>query len=154
MLSFRKADISDLLLYFEWANDQAVREQSFQSNKISLENHTKWFNTKINDKDCIMLVFENELKEVVGQVRLQNENAESCVIGVSVAEEHRGKGYATILLIESSNYFLEYYPKKIIQAYIKNTNIGSIKSFQKAGFSFAKELIIENNKSGLYTKQK
>jgi RimJ/RimL family protein N-acetyltransferase len=154
MVTFRKANVSDLLLYFEWTNDADVREQSFQNNVISLDNHTTWFNNKLLDSNCVMLVFENELKIPIGQIRFQKENDSAFVIGISVAKEQRGKGYASILLTQSSNYFLEENPEKIINAYIKENNIGSILSFKKAGFSLANELIIEGNKSVLYTKQK
>jgi RimJ/RimL family protein N-acetyltransferase len=154
MVTFRKANVSDLLLYFEWTNDADVREQSFQNDIISLDNHTTWFNNKLLDSNCVMLVFENELKIPIGQIRFQKENDSAFVIGISVAKEQRGKGYASILLTQSSNYFLEENPEKIINAYIKENNIGSILSFKKAGFSLANELIIEGNKSVLYTKQK
>jgi RimJ/RimL family protein N-acetyltransferase len=154
MVTFRKANVSDLLLYFEWSNDADVREQSFQNDIISLDNHTTWFNNKLLDSNCVMLVFENELKIPIGQIRFQKENDSAFVIGISVAKEQRGKGYASILLTQSSNYFLEENPEKIINAYIKENNIGSILSFKKAGFSLANELIIEGNKSVLYTKQK
>lgn len=154
MVTFRKAKSSDLLLFFEWTNDSEVREQSFQNDFISLENHITWFNNKLIDSNCIILVFENEFEIPVGQVRFQKENDEAFVIGISIAKEHRGKAYATILLTQSSNYFLEKSPEKIIYAYIKHNNISSISSFKKSGFSFAKELIIEGSQSVLYTKQK
>ena len=154
MVTFRKAKATDLLLYHEWANDSEVREQSFQNDFISLENHTKWFNSKLFDNNCLMLVFEHELNGPIGQIRFQKEKANTFVIGISIASEHRGKGYASMLLTKSSNYFLEENPEKIIHAYIKKNNIGSISSFKKSGFLFAKELIIEGNNSVLYTKQK
>jgi hypothetical protein len=39
MLSFKKASLDDMRLYFEWANDSIVREQSYNSGTIDLENH-------------------------------------------------------------------------------------------------------------------
>ena len=94
MISFRKASIADKMLYFEWANDPNVREQSYNSNPIDLESHGKWFESKIEDNSSLMLVFQNEENSNIGQVRIQKENRKEALIGISVSNEHRGKGYA------------------------------------------------------------
>ena len=49
MLSFRKAQIDDLQLYFNWVNDPIVREQSYNSDIIDFLNHSQWFKKTIND---------------------------------------------------------------------------------------------------------
>ncbi len=153
MLSFRKAAADDVMLYFKWANDAEVRRQSYQTETISLEQHKKWFDKKINDTNCLLLVFENEEKLPVGQIRFQKETEEIDIIGISLANEFRGKGYATQLLQMASDYFLKLYPGKIIYAYIKNDNAGSIKSFRKANFVFEKNININGTESVLYVKK-
>jgi spore coat polysaccharide biosynthesis protein SpsF len=154
MLTFRKADMMDMLLYFEWANDDEVRKQSYQTDAIDLEHHKEWFNKKINDANCLMLLFENEDKLPVGQVRFQKEDEELYVIGISLAKEFRGKGLATKLLQTASDHFLQLNPGKTIYAYIKEDNEGSIRSFIKAGFVFARSVIIAGKESVLYLKTK
>jgi RimJ/RimL family protein N-acetyltransferase len=153
MLSFRKAAADDVMLYFKWANDAEVRRQSYQTETISLDQHKKWFDKKINDTNCLLLVFENEEKLPVGQIRFQKETAEIDVIGISLANEYRGKGYAAQLLQMASDYFLKLYPGKTIYAYIKNDNAGSIKSFSKANFVFEKNININGTESVLYVKK-
>jgi RimJ/RimL family protein N-acetyltransferase len=154
MISCRKATEADMLLYFEWANDEEVRKQSYQSEPIDLEQHTNWFYKKLNDTNCLLLLFENENKQPVGQVRFQKEDLHSFVIGISLAKEHRGKGLATELLQTAANHFLQLNPDKTINAYIKQDNEGSIKSFIKAGFVFGQHAIIEGKESVLYIKTK
>lgn len=153
MLTYRIANESDLMLYFEWANDIEVREQSFNENIISLEEHTKWFFEKINDINSVLLVFENELHQPVGQTRFQVINDTENVIGISVSKEHRGYGYASQILIQSSDYFLKKYPNRKIIAYIKETNIASINSFNKAGFIFIDNLVYLDHKAVMYIKK-
>ncbi len=153
MLKFRKAITEDVILFYNWANDETVRQQSFHSNPIDLDNHIKWFNNKIADNNCEIYVFENEQKNKVGQIRLQKEEENIYIIGISIAKEYRGKGYAVELLKLSSNFFLSNNIDQTIYAYIKSNNIASIKSFLKAGFVFEKELIFNNSKSVLYTKK-
>lgn len=151
-LTFRKAKETDMLLYFEWANDEEVRMQSYQTNAISLEDHKKWFLDKIKDDRCLMLLFENEHGVPVGQVRFQKENEKAHVIGISIAKDERGKGLAGKILQMASDHFLSLFPVKTIYAYIKTLNEGSVKSFAKAGFEFERNLIIGGSESVLYIK--
>lgn len=154
MLSFRRATQADMMLYFEWANDEQVRRQSYHSDTISLEAHKEWYYKKINDRNCLMLLFENEANVPVGQVRFQKENEKVYVIGVSLAKEFRGKGLAGTILLMASDHFLEIFPGITIYAYIKISNTESMRSFAKAGFVFANNVVVEKSESVLYIKYK
>lgn len=153
MLKFRKAAPSDLDLYFNWANDPLVREQSFNSDAITLEEHSIWFMAAIANSNLQMLVFSNEANEPVGQVRLQKKNNSEAVIGVSISPEHRGKGYASRMLEMAADCFLKEHKDCTIHAYIKQTNIGSVKSFEKAGFVLDSAIDFQSHPSFLYTKR-
>ena len=103
----------------------------------------------------MMLVFENDTKEPVGQVRIEKQvHATGFVIGVSIAENSRNKGFASKMIHEASDYFFSMFPSERIYAYIKKDNTGSIKAFEKAGYSFFNELNIEGAESVSYTKMK
>lgn len=153
MLTFRNATENDVRLYFEWANDEEVRRQSFNTDKIEWDQHIGWFNKRLSDPDTIMLIFENEDGKPVGQIRFQREEGNHHVIGISIAKDFRGKGYAVTLLKNSSDHFLKMHSNSTIQAYIKNTNNASIKSFKKAGFVFSKHLILDGAESVLLIKK-
>ena len=133
-ITFRKANESDLMLYFDWTNDESVRENSYKSEPISLENHSNWFKNKINDADCIMLVFENHLNQPIGQVRIQKQDKKLALIGVSNDRIHRGKGYASKMIALASKEFLNQNPDFCISAFIKLENTASEKAFEKAGY--------------------
>lgn len=153
MLSLRRATKNDTLLYYNWVNDSNVREQSFDSNSINFEDHKRWFKSKLKDTDCMMLVFKNEKNLDIGQVRIQKEDDKSALIGISIASEHRGKGYAIEMIQMSSDYFFISNPIYIIKAFIKIENSISKYVFEKAGFEFNSELMLENTESVLYTKK-
>ena len=70
MLTFRKAEAKDMMLYFEWVNEKLVRSQSFSTKPISLDDHKKWFFNKIKDQNTIMLVFSNGVNKI-GQIRIE-----------------------------------------------------------------------------------
>ena len=123
MLTFREANENDTQLYFDWANDPVVREQSYNSNPINFENHKKWFESKINDCSCLMFIFQNEKKLNIGQIRIQKENNKEALIGISIASDFRGRGYAKDMLQIASDFFLKSNPTFLINAFIKETNL-------------------------------
>lgn len=153
-LNFRKAEKSDCKIYFEWTNDKSVREQSFNSDEVLFENHEKWFLNKIDDKSCLMLIFQNNENQNIGQVRIQKAENNSAIIGVSVSKEFRGKGFAATIIEIASLNFLRQNPDFEILAYIKEENSGSIKSFEKAKFQFKEKINYENFLSFHYTKKR
>jgi RimJ/RimL family protein N-acetyltransferase len=127
----------DLIDVFNLSNQDTVRVNSFNNNKIDLEEHKKWFKGKLEDKNVIILkaVVNNEL---AGQVRLDLEDNDA-LIGVSVDEKFRGEGIASKLLqaaiakIESNGRI------KTISAFVKPENLASIRLFEKNGFVFDRE---------------
>ena len=154
MIYFRKASLEDMELYYDWANDKLVRESSFITDAIDLKKHQNWFNQKFEDPNCLMLVFYNELTDNIGQVRFEKLNDNTAFISVSIDQRQRGKGYSKKILIIASDFYLELFKDIEIEAFIKKTNIFSIKSFEGAGFKFVKNMIFENIDSLLYRKTK
>ena len=152
MLNFREAVIDDSKQFFDWANESAVREQSFNSNVIEWKNHNDWFISKIKDTKCLMLIFQNEGYNI-GQVRFQKEDDKDALIGVSVSSEHRVKGYANEMLILAYNFFLNKNPEFCINAYIKNNNLSSKCAFEKAEFEFIEMVVYKGFKSFHYIKR-
>lgn len=152
-LSLRFATLDDLLLYYNWINDIQVRANSYQSEPINLEDHTKWFTSKINNPLFSFFVFENHLGIPVGQVRIQIVNALESVIGISNATNFRGRGYASRMLVMATDEFFKNNPKQTISAYIKLDNKVSEKVFQKAGFVLDKIVEYESLPSYHYIKK-
>lgn len=121
------------MLYFNWANDDLVRSQSFYSDLIDLENHTNWFLNKIKDEKSLLYLFEIN-QQPVGQVRIEVDSYFS-IIGISIDKNYRGKGLGVKMLINAtSEYFKSN--KLPIFAYIKLNNIASSKIFESAGFQY------------------
>jgi RimJ/RimL family protein N-acetyltransferase len=154
MLHFRKASINDMSLYYEWVNDKLVREYSYNTQAIDLQKHENWFKQKLIDPDCLMLIFYNDLADNIGQVRFQKQNENSAIIGVSIDQKQRGKGYSKKILKIASDFYLDQFNEIEIEAYIKKSNIFSIQSFERAGFKYVKSLFFQNIDSLLYRKTK
>jgi len=147
-LKMRMATAADVDLYFNWANDKVVRENSFNSSEINYEQHVKWFTNKLSSKDCFFYLFLNEQNVPVGQVRIDKTN-EEVVIGISIDEKQRGKGFGVQMLNKATTEYLNQFPEAKIIAYVKEENIASLKLFTSANF-----IKIEDVKVGEYKSQK
>jgi RimJ/RimL family protein N-acetyltransferase len=142
-IHFRNVKKEDIDLYFDWANDETTRSNSFSSEKISYETHCEWFLKKIEDRNTMMLVFENEKDHAIGQVRIEKKQNEN-VIGISIDKNFRGKGFASVMIDLACEEFFKKYNSNTITAYIKKENTGSLRSFQKANFQIFREEVVDN----------
>jgi len=95
-LQVHRATEEDLMLYFVWANDPALRANSINQQAISLENHKEWFMRRLKDPNTCFYLFMNGSKPV-GQVRFDHKE-EGTYINYSIAKEHRGKGLSQPIL--------------------------------------------------------
>lgn len=143
-IKIRKALETDVKQYFDWSNDPLVRQNSFCSDEISWENHVKWFNTKIKDKNSFLYLFESmNDKKPIGQVRIEIKETEA-IIGISIDESFRNKKITPQIIHKASQeYFLTN--DISITAYIKKENIASYRVFEKAGFEYWKETEVNDN---------
>lgn len=132
-LHFRFAKIEDIDLYFDWANDEMVRQNSFRQEPINYENHVKWFHSKVDSNSCYLYLFLNSNDASVGQVRIEKSTKET-IIGISIDKNHRGKSLGVEMLRLASSNFFKDNTSEIISAYIKKENKASFVIFQKAGF--------------------
>lgn len=155
MLSLRKPTIEDMGIYFFWANDSVVREQSYNSGVIDLESHKKWFESALNNEAYFMRICQNAGGEDIGQVRIQKQNDKNkeSLIGVSIDSNHRGKGYAKEILIRATDLFLKSNHGFLINAYVKEGNLSSKLAFENAGFCFKDMIEYESFRSYHFIKK-
>lgn len=142
-LYLRKAELSDVDLYYEWANDPVVRSNSFNTAHIPYEDHVNWFN-KVLKRDDIVLFVLMEDDKAVGQIRISITDAVA-EISYSISSEFRGKGYGgkiVSLLIERIKD--EMPDIKTVSARVKPDNAASLKVFEREGFA-KKEVVFELN---------
>lgn len=129
----RDADEHDRDILFHWANEEMVRRHSFSEDEILYEEHCKWFEDMMNDKNRVQWILMMD-KEPIGQIRLlfEGENAE---ISYSICVEKRGQGYGKEILELARQRVNREYPnvKKLI-ARVKPDNEASIKLFEQSRY--------------------
>jgi len=140
LFTYRQIKQEDEGIILEWSNDPVSRSNSFMPNPIAVSEHKAWFKTKLHNPKTFYLIAEfNQIK--VAFVRFDIKENET-VIGINVAPHFRRKGFASTIVRECSNIFKTMFNKRIF-AYVKNENLASKKVFEKAGFMFFEETIVE-----------
>jgi RimJ/RimL family protein N-acetyltransferase len=149
MLKFRQARESDVQIYFDWANDETVRQNSINPAKIGFDEHVKWFMVKLHDPQTIMLVFVSENQEI-GQIRIEIDHVKcEAIINYSIDKRYRGKGFGTKILTESQSYYKGIQSKYPLVGFVKPGNVASVFAFRKAGFEEHDQLFFINKEEYL-----
>ena len=129
-----EANINHCDILFNWANDEEVRGNSFNKEKIKYEDHYKWFNNKLESKGSY--IFIAYIEDVpIGQIRLDLQENNG-IISYSVSKDFRGKGYgeAIVRMLDSKIKEKSINVNKLI-AYVKHDNIPSQKIFIKLNYT-------------------
>ena len=135
---FREINQNDCLKIFEIANDEDVRKNSFNSQKIKFEDHKKWFKKILKDDFVKFFVLEYG-EDIIGQIRFDFDERYP-VISISLNKKYRGLGLSKYLLSRGIEYLDDF--DKII-AYIKQDNLKSISFFKSMGFKKDSEVVIK-----------
>lgn len=136
----RKAKLDDINIVYELRNDELVRHNSINQDKISFDTHKDWFLKTINDENVKFYLAFTDNDEFVGGVRLVLKDDDFWEVNISVFSEFRGKGFSSLILekaIEISN------AAKLL-AYILDKNLISKKLFTKLGFRYIDTSVIND----------
>ncbi len=138
-ITLRQATHRDLHQYFEWANDPVVRAMAFQSQPILFEQHTHWFNAKLQAKDVLLLVAERDATPI-GQVRFEaSSNSGSAQLDYSLSAAARGLGLGAIMLHQACHIAFSTGFCTHIVASVKPHNSVSCRVLEKIGFRMSEQ---------------
>ena len=132
-ITYRPFNTGDKTFVYELNNDAESRNNSFYKNQITPEEHEAWFTKRMNDENSIFYICESE-KKSIGIVRFQKGETYT-TIGINVMKEFRSKGLAKRFLKQSCQLYFEK-NEQVIHSFIQPENIASVKTFEKAGFTF------------------
>ena len=132
-IRIRAAEPGDCELLFRWTNDPDVRAQSFTSDPVAWESHCAWFDRMLADADSWIFIGLTDDGEPIGTVRFSRDG-EEVTIGVSVAREARGHGYAAPLILRGVREMAGSHKIELIHAFIKTDNQASVRAFEAAAF--------------------
>ncbi len=134
LLDIRRARETDIGITYKWATSSTVRAYSFNKETIQLDDHKRWFTSKIADKNCfyfIGLMQDNE----IGSIRFDVKGDEA-IISYLLDPECHGRGLGLALLktgIKELTSTTSSITK--LTGYVMHENQSSIRIFQKLGFN-------------------
>jgi RimJ/RimL family protein N-acetyltransferase len=140
-LNFRRVEKEDVDLLFTWINEKETRFQSHSQAEVSYADHSRWFESKLTDKNCYLYIAISE-NVSVGMIRFDIKDS-TCTISYLVDHAERGKGLGNRLIEEGTEKFLkESCFKGTLIALVKPANTASLKVFSNNHFQ--KEIMDSN----------
>ena len=133
-LHLRPACESDSRLLWEWANDPQVRSASFSSEPIPWETHVAWFARKLKQHNCFIWIAEDDEQNPVGQIRLDTRADGESEVDVSISNRWRGQRLGVQLVRMAAQSALNGEGRTRLHAFVKLSNVASLKAFEKGGF--------------------
>jgi RimJ/RimL family protein N-acetyltransferase len=133
MTTLRPVCAADAKLLWEWANDPAVRAQSFNKEPIPWEAHVTWLEKRLSSPDTLhLLMLDEEIP--VGQIRYDREGA-AAKISFTVDSRFRGRGFGLRLVSETIELARSRLGVGEIVAEVFASNTPSLRVFRRLGFS-------------------
>jgi len=147
-----EATKEDARAIFDLANDDVVRANSFQSGKIEWKGHLDWYKSRLASNDVYFYTLKKQ-SLFLGQVRFERDGTDGWIISISLAAPLRGCGMASAAITKA----VERLPKVIseLTAYIKCSNLASVRAFERAGFDITESLKVQGTDTYklLYTRR-
>ncbi len=129
----RAAFEEDMDLLFEWANETAVRENSFSTSAIEYEEHKTWYQKILVSEDCRQYIYMYD-SEPVGQVRVFISGV-TAEVGYSICVSKRGMGHGKNMLHLLKERVKHEFPEiQRLTAKVKPGNKASQKVFLDEGY--------------------
>jgi RimJ/RimL family protein N-acetyltransferase len=133
-LRARLAKTNDLTMLFNWDKDALVRSMSFNQAPIDLETYKQEFRKTLSQQNSKLLIIEQQDESgkwiPIGQVHIDKDGE----FTMSLTSEMRGQHLAQSVIKTGIGYIRRDPSIEKLIAHIKNNNIASVKSFEKAGF--------------------
>lgn len=131
-ISLRPATVADARTLFEWVNDPVTRSNSFDPTPIAWDDHLRWLTQRVGSHVTYLYIASLDGHEF-GQIRFDITQHEA-VIDVSIAPDWRGSGLGAPLLVAGVTLLLGEVPEATAVAWVKDDNVASHTSFDRAGF--------------------
>lgn len=135
-IRLRRAEKRDNNFLFQLRNEDGVRAQFWQTERVDVPTHDAWFERMLQNPKRVLYVVEADGSSA-GQVRFDvGDDGGSAEVSVAVTERLRGKGIGSAALRSAGELFITDFPgvQKIF-AHIKPDNAASVKTFKKAGYA-------------------
>jgi UDP-2,4-diacetamido-2,4,6-trideoxy-beta-L-altropyranose hydrolase len=134
-----------------WTNDGSVRQHSFNPHPVARPQHEQWFAARLVDPNSLLLIAEDTTKgQPAGLIRFQIEDKQA-TLSYLLDAVYRGRGLAPLLLVAGTRSVLQAFPQlQRVVGHVQQSNVASIKAFQRAGYFVADNIPTEHPGSVIF----
>lgn len=143
LLALRNAVRGDARLLWEWANDSGTRMASFSSREIPWDEHCQWFEDRLCNERCRLLIAE-VASMPVGLVRFERDSDQGAIVSVVLSPLLRGLGFGKEVIRRGTEHYVGIEGADKIDAYIKPENRASQRAFEHAGYKLMDHTTVKN----------
>ena len=126
--NLREVTKSDWKVLLEWRNDKITRQNSFNSDLVSVSEHKEYIKNTITNPNRTLFILEYN-KIPVGTIREDRLDKDEFELSYIISPMYRGKKIGQIMM---SLYLIER--KESFLCKVKEENVPSIKMIEKLGF--------------------
>ena len=133
-IQVRRATKFDSELIYAWRNHQEIREQSLNSQQISLPEHLAWMNKVLTDEQIDLLICEDD-DGPCGVLRY--EHCETHIeVSIYRVPGSRGRGIGGLILKSGEDWLRRFrLNSKSLEATVLSSNSKSFQMFDAAGYT-------------------
>lgn len=143
----RRAGPNDSRMIWEWANDPTVRASAFSPEPIPWESHQQWFAARIASDCAAIFIATNGDGNPFGQIRFDWTADGRAEIDLSICAAARNRKAGAALVRAGVDAMISSTPVASFEALVKEENIASRRSFEKAGFRFADDVTVRGRRA-------
>ncbi len=132
-LRVRPVRVHDCRLLWTWVPDAEVRSAS-SAQLSTFEAYARWFEQKMGDSNCVLLLGVDPDDRPVGQIRFELDAQGEASVEVSVAREAVWSDLGTALIREGIRELRRRRQVAVIHAAVRPDNPPTIRAFEASGF--------------------
>ena len=134
IVQLRLAESADLRTVFTWRNDPWLLSLSANQKRVSLEEHTTWFQKTLHSDDHLLYIIESKIGEKMGTLRFDRDG-DSAQVSIYLLRPFVGKGRGKRALTLGCRVAFAQWPTLAsISATIRKDNDRSVRTFSNVGF--------------------
>lgn len=137
----RRVVRDDLMALWRLSNEPSVRQSSLCTERIFLEEHTQWFEDRLENPKVRMWALEFQ-SLLLAYVRYTCLDADTAEISLAVSPAFRRRGLALRLLVETRAAAHRELAVRQLQAVIREENTASASAFRKAGYTYVESQVV------------
>ncbi len=142
----RRAENEDSKMMLRWANDDETRRMSYTTSRISWKMHAAWFDARLKDPSCLLLVGMDRSDSPLGSARIESRGKRGS-LSLTIDPRHRGKGHGSRMISMACRMGANILGLRGFDAFLKKINTPSRRAFEKSGFKLKSSEMIQGEES-------